>query len=495
MDASKSKRWTGMGSVVALFAIHALGFVLVRSGAFNHDLAFVVVGGQKLLVGGQFGVDVTDPNPPLAWWLATAFLAIGNALRLAPQTSATVFTLALSFGACLFIARAAGTRHAIAAAIVLLALPGYDFGQREHWLAILALPWLLAAADWRDRRKLGRGMRTVAVASGAIGFCLKPYFVLIPIAVECWFLVRRRSLADALRPGNFGLLAIGVLYGLSVWALAPEYYTRVLPDTLAIYWAFDVSFAEILRIHALPSLLIVAGGAMLLRATTSVPPRAQALAAATLGALLAAVLQFKGWQYHFLPERAFAVIGAIWLIIDAAGLPGRAVFRFVALAPILFAALAPTVQRRGESAGALRDERALAATIRQWSRPGEGVFGFITTPRAVLPAVLRTDRRWRSGACCVQFVPALVRGDERGPSGAGRTRAVATRKLDDLIANLAHDPPRILLVDDRDFKLGFDAKPFDYAPWLRSDPRLRRLFAAYRERPGVAGFRVFVRQR
>jgi hypothetical protein len=494
MDASRSDRWTGTVTVLALVAIHTLGFVLERASAFNHDLAFVVVGGQKLLAGGQFGVDVTDPNPPLAWWLAAAFLALGNALRLAPQTSATVFTLALSFGACLFVARSAGTRQAIVAAIVLVGLPGYDFGQREHWLAILALPWLLSAADWRDERKLGRGMRTVAVLSGALGFYLKPHFLLIPIAVECWFLVRRRSLADALRPDNFGMLAIAGLYAASVWALAPEYYTRVLPDTLAIYWAFDVSFAKILRIHAGPSLLIVAGGAMLLRASASAPPREQALAAATLGALLAAVLQFKGWQYHFLPERTFAVIGAIWLIIDAPALPGRALFRCLALAPILFAALAPTVQRREESAIALQDERALADTIRQLSRPGEGVFGFITTPRAVLPAVLRTDRRWQSDACCVQFVPALVRADERGPSGARQTRTLATRKLDNLIADLAHDPPRIILVDDRDFKLGFDAKPFDYAPWLRSNPRLRSLFGTYRERGGVAGFRVFVRQ-
>lgn len=494
MDANRSDRSTGTGPVLALVAIHVLGFVLVRAGAFNHDLAFVVVGAQKLLAGGQFGIDVTDPNPPLAWWLAAAFLALGNALHLAPQTAATMFTVALSFGACLFAARAAGTRHAIIAAIVLLGLPGYDFGQREHWLAILALPWLLAAADWRGGRRLGGGMRTVAVMSGAIGFCLKPYFILIPLAVEGWFLVRRRSPADALRPDNLGMLAIGALYGLAVWALAPEYYARVLPDTLAIYWAFDVSFAEMLRIHAAPSLLIIAGGAMLLRASASVPPRAQTMAAATLGALLAAVLQFKGWQYHFLPERAFAVIGALWLIMDAAALPGRTLLRFVALAPILFGALAPTVQRRGESAMALRDERALAETIRRWSRPDEGVFAFITTPRAVLPAVLRTDRRWQSDACCVQFVPALVRAGERGPSGANRTRAVANRKLDGLVAKLAHDPPRIILVDDRAYKLGFDAKTFDYAPWLRSEPRLRRLFAAYRERGGVAGFRVLVRQ-
>ena len=67
---------------------------------------------------------------------------------------------------------------------VLFDLPGQDFGEREHLLLLLALPYLLLAAA----RAVGREIpASHAVAIGllaAAGLLIKPHFVLLWLAIE-----------------------------------------------------------------------------------------------------------------------------------------------------------------------------------------------------------------------------------------------------------------------------------------------------------------------
>ena len=78
------------------------------------------------------------------------------------------------------------------AAIMVLFFPGYDFGQREHWALLLTLPYVVA----RSRRISGATIsNTAGFAVGfaaCLGFCFKPYFLLVPISLEIWLLARTR---------------------------------------------------------------------------------------------------------------------------------------------------------------------------------------------------------------------------------------------------------------------------------------------------------------
>ena len=46
----------------------------------------------------------------------------------------------------------------------------------------------------------------------SLGFCLKPYYLLLLFAVECLIFYRVRSLLSLLRPEFLGILFGGVLY-------------------------------------------------------------------------------------------------------------------------------------------------------------------------------------------------------------------------------------------------------------------------------------------
>ena len=82
-------------------------------------------------------------------------------------------------------------------ALPLLTLAaGYDFGQREHLMAVAALPYLFLAA--RRIEGVPTGLRPDARRRRcwpALGFALKPHFLAIPGLVEALVLLHRGAAA------------------------------------------------------------------------------------------------------------------------------------------------------------------------------------------------------------------------------------------------------------------------------------------------------------
>ncbi len=186
-----------------LLALTAIAVGIQLSGVPNHDVAWILTSAGRLLDGGRFGRDIVDVNPPLAWWVLAVPVAIADsggwprypifvacvaALTLA-SVRLTEVTLRHGGGG------EAGRRVVLAAAAALLFVPGYDYGQREHLLLIAALPYCMAAAVASRARPIPPGLSLVIGLLAAIGFCLKPYFLIIPAALALWVLLRTGKLS------------------------------------------------------------------------------------------------------------------------------------------------------------------------------------------------------------------------------------------------------------------------------------------------------------
>lgn len=481
------------GLAACLFLILAACLTFEVNSSFNHDLAFILVGAKRLIHGGVFGVDVVDPNPPLAWWMAVIPVELAHFTSMTPEFVAVAFTVFLIAVSAALIWRIAGPLTALSAATILAFAPGYDFGQREHWMAALALPWLLLAALARDNREAPVWLRVTAGTLAALGFCLKPYFLIIPLLVEIWVQAQRRSLRSLFRTENCVLAGLGLLYAAIVIALYPSYFSVVLPYAVHAYWAFDNDPFRVVMAFAVKVVLYAVGCILLLREAKYIPSEAKAMGLAALAAFAAALLQMKGWSYHWLPVKVFAGLGCIILLISIRPEKGRRAFLWIALAPILFATFIDAIVGLQTRANAQEQVRRLSTTLQDLAKPGAPVFAFITSPRTVLPAVLRAGDYWDSAACCVQWLPADVRSKELPPKEAILTQEVAAQRFSLLLRHLQKRPPTVVLIDDRPGKLGFNGKHFDYLPYLRRNPAFDRFFASYQEKPSVVGYRVFVR--
>lgn len=492
-------RISGTGFGLALAAIALAAWALQSIGPLNHDVAWILTGSGWILDGASLGADIIDPNPPLPWWLAAVPLGLGRLAGVGPAPAFIAFTI-IACIAGLLLMRAALARSGsplagsngfqlFAAAAILLA-PGYDFGQREHYLLIASLPWLAAAdAAARGRRLPGWIAAGIGLFS-AIGFCLKPYFLIVPIAAELWVAWRTRRIA--IRPEALALAGFGLFYLAAVFLWAPDYLSHALPDARGSYWAFDEPFATVAARIGVAFLPLLAAAFLLLRGASAEARSAAAIFfVGALAAAAIALIQFKGWPYHLLPGTALAAIGCAALARSGRrALPVAA----AALLLVLFGAFAGSFGYARSIAAAEPPVSArLAERFRREAGPGGTVFAFIPSPRDVHPAIVASGVRWPSPYCCLYLLPAWVRADE-APERAPAARAAALRQLDIVLTRLEARPPALIAVADGAFKLGFGGRRFDYLDFLSRYPRFRRLMGLYAEQERIGDYRIFVRR-
>ena len=72
---------------------------------------------------------------------------------------------------------------ALVAGVEVLA-PGYEFGQRENILLIAVFPYLFAAAAVASGFSLPRALSLGIGVLAGVGFALKPYFLILWLAIE-----------------------------------------------------------------------------------------------------------------------------------------------------------------------------------------------------------------------------------------------------------------------------------------------------------------------
>ncbi len=220
---------------------------VVLAPPVNHDVAAVLQFSQRWLAGEHLYSDLIDVNPPLIFVLNLVPAWIASVTPL--DGVAALRLCLLAYGAfCWWLAARVRerTREAPVERAFLDVLPalflldaGYDFGQREHLMAVGALPYLLAASR-RAAGEAPRGRIASALLAGLV-FALKPHFLAMPALTELTVLFGRapeaslpRGLSVALRrwlrdPVPWAMLAVWLAYLASLPLLFPDYLVVVLP--------------------------------------------------------------------------------------------------------------------------------------------------------------------------------------------------------------------------------------------------------------------------
>jgi hypothetical protein len=297
------------------------------SDAITGDVAMYLQCGQLVLDGQVPFQDLVDVNPPLIMFL-NVFPALFARLTTVPlELSGNIFMGVLAmlitvFTAALLKPLMTGSfkRYlgpVLLSGAVLSALVTYDFGQREHYFALVWLPFFFlrlfryenGAEDYDDR---GPVYITLATLSGflyGIGICLKPYFLIVPVSCEIYWLIVKRNYGAArllrlhLMPE---ILAVGVsmfAYGL-YFLLMPKaaqqiFFGEVLPLLLSGYSAFNVSGPfSMVNVYWWPVLVFVV--VSLIVAAVCRPPRVLAMpvVVSLIAGFALVELQRKGWTYH-----------------------------------------------------------------------------------------------------------------------------------------------------------------------------------------------------
>ena len=316
-------RVVGSGLALALLVLLALRLRLL----LNHDIAWYLHSANAFLDGGRLYQDIFfEVNPPLMLFLTVPPVALARLGGFFAPDLFIAYVFALAALSMVLIGRLLGSlpglspsaRHGLigVALLTLLVLPASDFGQREHLMVVLSLPYMLLIA----RRAAGPGCgRTLALAIGVLaglGFALKPHFLLVPVLLEVYLLARRRRIGACVRAETIALGASLALYLLTIFVFTPDYLTRVVPFALEVYNdAYRNPLLAVLYQQETLLLPLLGFLWLSLRRALDCAALADVLMIGALGFFVAYLVQMKGWNYHVYPTAALLLMTAGVLLL------------------------------------------------------------------------------------------------------------------------------------------------------------------------------------
>jgi len=492
----------------------AVFLLAILAPPLNHDVAAILTFSERWLSGERLYQDLIDVNPPLIFVLNLVPAAIAAAT---PLDGPGAFLLSM-LGLCVLVWRMTVALRrdrtegpvenaTLTAAIpLLMLLPGYDFGQREHLMALFALPYGFLAARRIEGLPAGRRLSAGVAVLAAIGFALKPHFLAVPALVELLVLVRRGP-AEALRdPVPWIMATVWAIYLATIPLFFHDYFSHVLPlvwsyyADLGVYGFWSVLGSPLLG-PMVPVVLALLGGAFLLRRAGAL---AQVLSLAALGAFLSAWVQHKGWTYHVAPILALGGATAVALGARLADHSLPTASRSSAAPAIALAAtlaLAAFTLRGGEApwreiAFAETQGARLTAWLRQEAL-GERLLVLSPDIYPVYPALnyaraqttLRTMTLW------------LLQGVYRDcPAGGERYRQTWEMSRTEFFVyrtvaeDFARAPPAAVLVARHSGIPICEGQPFDFVTYFSRHPLFAESWLRYRPSGEIDGYRLYVRE-
>ena len=501
-----------------VLAIAVLGCAAEFATFARSDMAFLLYAAERVLDGARLYVDVVEINPPLiiAWNLPAVVVA--RALGIPDVTVLRIWDSLALLGSLVFALRALrfalGSDRArlrwigVLVAAGLFLVPENDFAQREHLLVALILPYVLLAAARVEGRSASVGSASLAGVLAGFGLALKPHFVLVWLSVEAY--VAWRARARRLAPEALGVLIFLALYTLGVVLLTPQFF-RMATLLGPAYTSFGhyPFFTVLVTAQGTPEVFLAVLACLALHRCARHPTLWLVVTVALVASFVAGAAQLKGWTYHFLPARVFALLLIGLIVIDvrrpllrpvarvyaavATGVLGTALVWPAGMAMLRILHRDPV--RQYEQAQ-LDD---LVSAVRRRVPPNGSLYIFSYTIGSSFPVVNYAHVRWASRFPHLWIVEAAYNDQlTRDPPIRYHTATEmgpAERYLNQAVAeDLARYRPDVLMVlrHARDVPEN-SLRRIDYLRYFGRDPRIAQELRWYRYAEDVGQYGLYVR--
>ncbi len=298
------------------------------------DVAIQLHLASETLKGASYGGDLLEINPPLFVWLATPAVILAD---FADSNLWSVFVLlsvlvTVASGCLVYLVlRQEHPFRAqlafISVACAALVLPT-DFGQREHWVLALLIPYSFLTSQRVAQQPVPASLAVSISVLAATGIALKPQFVAVVVLLEFW-LWRVQGIKQSIQRAEPWLIgSVGVTYLVAVKIVAPDYlhFLALHAEPYSAY--LRISFATAATQAPLQELILIACSIWVIEKSSPRKRSAQttALLLVTVGALISAALQQKGFGYHYVPAQGFALLFLCSIAITVSGKSAVVIF-------------------------------------------------------------------------------------------------------------------------------------------------------------------------
>jgi hypothetical protein len=455
--------------VVLIVGVAARHFLMA-----NTDVSWLITVAEKVLDGRRLYVDIVELNPPMSIYLYMPAVLLGRMLAIRPEIALDGLVMALGFVSLLWAGRGlpaviVGANRFVllpAAFAIVAILPAMGFGQREQIAFVLFLPWLALAIARAHAMPITRMDSMIAGVAGGLVMAIKPHLALAFAAASFVAAFQTRSWRVIFALENVVAGGIVVAYFLHILLFYPMYGQDLRP-ILQLYLSVRQSPLRML-FGTFPllvlELLVIAGFLAATRGRAALSPWVSVSAAAIAGFIVAAVLQGKGWPYHFFPALALLALMLAALTVHEKS-TGRPYALLATLAIGVFAQVWWL-----DSIGV--DIAALQQPLRALNK-NPRIMVLASDPAVSFPTTRAVGGVWADQAF-IGWVTYYA-GGQAASEGFDQSRLPVLREL--VEANR-----RKLAADLRGRKLDailIERKPFDFLEWARRDSEIDELLGCF----------------
>jgi hypothetical protein len=451
--------------------IFTISLFMIFPAYINGDAYWLLYLSQQVIDGVDPYVDFLEINPPLIVWLGIPPAWIGKISGFSIEQIFKVYIFALILISMWLSAKIMSAIKLPSAATIflglafaLLIMPGVGFGQREHIMLVLSAPYIFVVIARSQNVHLPYWLIVLSTILGSIGFCIKPYFVLIPAFLELYLLTILGFMTfRRIEPYIMGFL--GLSYLASIFLFTPEYLGDFLRYTNAIYTAgYGISFSEMLLI-SWPMLIPMSFGLMIYLYIREDIQRADngyvVLALAMLAAFTGFFLQFKGWPNHSYPNRALLFI----LIVGLLSLAYRfqwhnrevRLVAIITMIPIILSTIMPILFLRYQANGT---EKLFTYDIKKIQNV-DTIFLMSSDLHDAFPLINNTKLKWGSRFASQWLTPGV---QQKIASGENSPLLVEIKDFAHraVAEDLARYKPQLVIVHSSENKRRYNAGRYDY---------------------------------
>lgn len=201
-----------------------------------------------------------------------------------------------------------------ALAVIFLLLPVNEFGQRDHLLLILTMPYILLISSRLQDHVISRSLATLIGLLAGLGFSIKPHFFATFLLLELYYFFKLipRSRLAWLRTESITILFILSIYTLSTIVIYQIYFegaSNIIPSMLHLYYlGMGVSSSLLVFFSFVPYCALAALFYFIQFKNDPHKTLNTVLLIVLVGSLFSYFAQRTIWYYHVLPAFSIAFL-------------------------------------------------------------------------------------------------------------------------------------------------------------------------------------------
>ena len=510
---SKCNYW-----LLAILSVFVAGIITQIYMMLNFDVSWLMKVTNKLLNGGHYYTDFIETNPPLILYIYTPAVFLAKIFHIGFNLAFKTYTFIVAIGSlylCNILMRDIFSnadkyiRYALLIAIsfVFILMPGYSFGEREHFALMLTLPYLFLLDLRLSNKSINFYLILLIGIMAGFGFAIKPYFLFTLIACELYFMYKRRNLFACIRSETVIIGAFILIYLSSIFIFNSNYLYKVFPLVYRLYFvAVKAPIRLVLLQGTIIFWLVALGVYFLFYEKLRYRSLATILIFASMGYLISYLIQHNTWYYHLLPTLAIATMLMILLMGEKIsdmvakykfGIRWFDIILLVLLS--IFIVISPIIDTAVHiRTGILTSKHMRTNNLFQYVKRNaykQSIYVFDDRIIMVSGLVDFAHATSASRFPSQLFMPGIEWLSNMPHLSKTRKKQLAKDKKEItniVVADLQKYKPKLILENISKINLPPNRKHFDFIRFFSKDSRFRKLFKSYKYITTLSGMAIYM---